>query len=95
MAGRPRKVRNIQSYINNSDAHSGLGVLKEGFPPRVGVTRYYWHNLSTQSSPGPQSFNNSPFYYQTLQWQTYGNLRPPFRPSPRTTYNNGLFGVGI
>ena len=95
MAGRSRIVRNIQSYINRSDAKSGLGMLKEGFPPRVGVTHYYWHNLATQSNPGPQSFNNSPFYYQTLQWQRYGNLRPSFRPSPRTSINNGLFGVSI
>ena len=88
MAGRPRVVRNIQSYINNSDAHSGLGPLKAGYPPSVGVTHYLWHNLNTESYPGPLSRLNSPAYYKTLQWQVYGNLRPPFRPSPRhTNYN--------
>jgi hypothetical protein len=93
MAGRPRIVRSIQSYINHSDTHSGLGMLKEGFPPRVGVTHYYWHNLQTQSSPGPLSFNNSPLYYKTLNWQRYGNLRPSFRPSPRTSTSNGVYGM--
>ena len=48
MAGRPRIVRSIQSYINRSDAKSGLSMLKAGSPPKVGVTRYYWHNLATQ-----------------------------------------------
>ena len=92
MAGRPRKVRSIQSYINHSDAHSGLGMLKEGFPPRVGVTHYYWHNLQTQSSPGPLSFLNSEAYYRTLQWQRYGNLRPSFVSSPRQGYTNYRIG---
>jgi hypothetical protein len=88
MAGRPRKIRNIQSYINHSDSKSGLGMLKEGFPPKIGVTHYYWNTLSRESSPGPKSFINNPLYYNSLQWQTYGNLRPPFRPSPRKLMNN-------
>jgi hypothetical protein len=94
MAGRPKKIRSIQSYINRSDANSGLGMLKEGFPPRVGNTRNFWHNYQVQSSPGPNSFINSPIYYKTLQWQRYGNLRPPFRPSPRTSaYTNAYNGT--
>ena len=92
MAGRPRIVRSIQSYITNSDTHSGLGVLKEGFPPRVGVTRYYWHNLQSRSTPGPLSFFNSQAYYKSLQWQTYGNLRPSFVASPRQGYTNYRIG---
>ena len=88
MAGRPRIVRSIQSYINRSDAKSGLSMLKSGTPPKVGVTRYYWHNLQTQSNPGPLSFFNSQAYYKTLQWQRYGNLRPSFRPSPRERTHN-------
>ena len=94
MAGRPRIVRSIQSYINRSDAKSGLSMLKSGTPPKVGVTRYYWHNLQTQANPGPLSFVNNPAYYQTLQWQRYGNLRPSFRPSPRTTIKSN-YGLSI
>jgi hypothetical protein len=83
MSGRPRIVRSIQSYVNHSDANSGLGPLKAGTPNKVGVTHYLWYNLQSQASQGPLDFVNNPAYYQTLQWQTYGNLRPPFRPSPR------------
>lgn len=86
MAGRPRKVRSIQSYINSSDAHSGLSMLKAGTPPKVGVTHYLWYNLQTQSNQGPMDFVNSPEYYKTLQWQRYGNLRPSFTPCPKQAY---------
>lgn len=69
MAGRSKKMRNIQSYINHSDANSGLGMLKEGTPPKIGVTRNYWNTLSTESTPGPKSYNNSQSYYKGLQWR--------------------------
>lgn len=88
MAGRPRKVRSIQSYINNSDAHSGLSMLKAGTPPKVGVTHYLWHNLQTQSNQGPLDFVNTQAYYKTLNWQTYGNLRPSFTSNPRQAYTS-------
>jgi len=83
MAGRPRVVRSIQSYVNNSDTHSGLGPLKAGTPNKIGVTHYLWYNLQSQASQGPLDFFNNASYYQSLQWQRYGNLRPRFRPSPR------------
>jgi hypothetical protein len=92
MAGRPRKVRSIQSYINHSDAHSGLSMLKAGTAPQVGVTRNFWWNYQTQSSQGPLDFVNSQEYYKTLQWQRYGNLRPSFVPSPRQGYTNYRIG---
>jgi hypothetical protein len=88
MAGRPRKVRSIQSYINHSDSQSGLSMLKAGTPPRVGVTRNFWWNLQTQSSQGPLDFVNTQAYYKTLQWQRYGNLRPSFTTCPRQAYTS-------
>jgi hypothetical protein len=94
MAGRPRKVRSIQSYINNSDAHSGLGPLKAGTGNRVGITNYLWYNIQTQAKKGPRDFINNPLYYQTLQFQTYGNLRPSFVASPRQGYTNYRIGSG-
>ena len=48
MAGRPRKIRSIQSYINNIDNNSFSGPMKMGTSPRVGVTHNYWHNYQTQ-----------------------------------------------
>jgi len=92
MAGRPRKVRSIQSYINHSDSQSGLSMLKAGTAPQVGVTRNFWWNYQTESSKGPLDFVNSQEYYQTLQWQCFGNLRPSFVPSPRQGYKNYRIG---
>lgn len=88
MAGRPHRVRSIQSYINRSDANSGLGPLKAGTPTKVGVTHYLWHNLKTEANQGPLDFLNSQVYYNTLQWQRYGNLRPSFTPCPRQAYTS-------
>lgn len=48
MAGRPHKIRSIQSYINNIDAHTYSGPMKIGTAPSVGVTRTHWHNYQTQ-----------------------------------------------
>jgi hypothetical protein len=83
MAGRSRIVRCKQSYINASDAHSGLSMLKAGTPNKIGNTQWTWYPLKTQCAQGPLDFLDSQAYYNTLQWQTYGNLWPPFRPSPR------------
>jgi hypothetical protein len=97
MAGRSRNVRLIQSYINNSDAHSGIGPNKQGTPPSIGVTHYLWHNLQTDAAPR----NTPDIRFQMLtgtgKYNGYGNLiwlgikPPPYRASPYTTYNNGLF----
>lgn len=92
MAGRPRKVRSIQSYINHSDSQSGLSMLKAGTAPQVGVTRNFWWNYQTESSKGPLDFVNTQEYYKTLQWQCFGNLRPSFVPSPREGYTNYRIG---
>lgn len=50
MAGRPKIVRNIKSYINYVDNHSDSGPMKMGTAPSVGITHYYWHNLQTYSN---------------------------------------------
>ena len=88
MAGRPRKIRSIQSYINNSDAHSGLSMLKAGTPTKVGVTHYLWYNLKTQANQGPLDFVNTQVYYNTLNWQLLGNNRPSFTSNPRQAYTS-------
>lgn len=88
MAGRRSIVRSIQSYVNRSDANSGLGPLKAGTAPSIGRTQWTWFPIQTQCSPGPLNFVNSQAYYNTLQWQKYGNLRPSFVNSPRQAYTN-------
>jgi hypothetical protein len=88
MAGRPHRVRSIQSYINHSDTNSGLGPLKAGTPNKVGVTHYLWYNLQTQSNQGPLDFVNTQAYYKTLNWQLLGNNRPSFTSNPRQAYTS-------
>jgi hypothetical protein len=97
MAGRPRIVRSIQSYINKVDTHSGIGPMKQGTPNKIGVTHYYWYNLQTQANPSNTPLNR----YQVLtgagKYTGFGNLiwlgikPPPYRASPYTTQNQGLF----
>ena len=89
MAGRPRKVRSIQSYINNSDAHSGLSMLKAGTPPKVGVTHYLWYNLQTQSNQGPLDFVNSSRILQDITMAKIWKLKTIFYSMPKT----GIFIV--
>jgi hypothetical protein len=81
MAGRPRIVRNIQSYINHADANAGLGPLKAGFGPSVGVTHNYWYNYQSLCQPNRLAVPN----YQGLVWL---NIRPTYTPSPKKAYNN-------
>ena len=50
MAGRSRKVRNIQSYINNIDNHTFSGPMKSGLAPSIGVTRNFWYNYGNKCS---------------------------------------------
>jgi hypothetical protein len=47
MAGRPKIVRNINSYINYVDNRTASGPMKIGTAPSVGVTHYYWHNYQS------------------------------------------------
>ena len=48
MAGRPKIIRNIKSYINHIDNNTFSGPMKMGTSPSIGVTHYYWHNYQTQ-----------------------------------------------
>lgn len=65
MAGRPRIVRSIKSYVNYVDNHSDSGPMKMGTAPSVGITRNYWHNLqcyANQTAGKPKkSYKNMVF----------------------------------
>jgi predicted nucleic acid binding AN1-type Zn finger protein len=65
MAGRPKIVRSIKSYINYVDNHSDSGPMKMGTAPSVGITRNYWHNLqcyANQTAGKPKkSYKNMVF----------------------------------
>jgi len=94
MAGRPRRIRSIQSYINNIDAHTFSGPMKMGTSPSIGVTRNYWYNYQTQCNQDPnavkKSYNNMVFL----------NINPAQTPvpagfTPTTNYNYTYMRNGV
>ena len=86
MAGRPRRIRSIKSYINNIDAHTFSGPMKSGTPPSVGVTRNYWYNYLTQCNHNPNQIKKS---YANMVFLNVNPAQTPvpagFRPT--TNYN--------
>jgi hypothetical protein len=59
MAGRPKIIRSIKSYINHIDANTFSGPMKMGTSPSIGVTRYYWHNYQTNCNQKPGAIKKS------------------------------------
>ena len=47
MAGRPRIIRSIQSYVNHIDNNTFSGPMKMGTSPSVGVSHHHWHNYQS------------------------------------------------
>jgi len=97
MAGRSRKVRNIQSYINNIDNNTFSGPMKMGTAPSIGVTRNYRYNYNTQCNTNPNAVKKS---YKNM---VFLNIRPSqtpvsagFRPTPNYNYSyNSYPGVSF
>lgn len=86
MAGRPRRIRSIQSYINNIDAHTFSGPMKMGTSPSIGVTRNYWYNYQTQCNQDANAVKKS---YSNM---VFLNINPSQTPvpagfTPTTNYN--------
>jgi len=86
MAGRPRKIRCIQSYINHIDAHTFSGPMKMGTAPSIGVTRNYWYNYVTQCNTKADAVKKS---YDNMVFLNINPAQTPvsagFRPT--TNYN--------
>ena len=86
MAGRPRKIRSIQSYINHIDNNTFSGPMKSGTAPSIGVTRNYWYNYSTQCNTNPNQVKKS---YANMVFLNINSASTPvsagFRPT--TNYN--------
>ena len=59
MAGRPHRIRSIQSYVNHIDNNTFSGPMKMGVPPRVGVTRNFWHNYYSRGNQNPDAVKKS------------------------------------
>ena len=92
MAGRSRNIKNVQSHVNWLDNHSGIGPLKQGTPPRTGVTHYYWFNLQSQANPS--TIPNPDILTGRGKYVGFGNLvwlahkPPPYKVSPKNNYAN-------
>jgi hypothetical protein len=86
MAGRPRRIRSIQSYINNIDNNTFSGPMKMGTAPSIGVTRNYWYNYVTQCNTNPNAVKKS---YDNMVFLNVNPAQTPvsagFRPT--TNYN--------
>ena len=76
MAGRPRRIRSIQSYINHIDANTFAGPMKMGTAPSVGVTHHYWQvykkECNTKANAVKKSYKNMVFL----------NINPAQTPVP-------------
>lgn len=86
MAGRPKRIRSIQSYINNIDAHTFSGPMKSGTAPSIGVTHYYWHNYITQCNTNPNQIKKS---YKNMVFLNINPAQTPVKAGfrPTTNYN--------
>ena len=85
MAGRPKKIRSIQSYINNIDNNTFSGPMKMGTSPSIGVTRNYWNNYQTQCNQKPNAIKKS---YTNMVFLNIHSSRTPVPAGFRPTTNN-------
>jgi hypothetical protein len=97
MAGRPRKIRSIQSYINHIDNNTASGPMKMGTAPSIGVTRNYWYNYVTQCNTNPNAVKKS---YNNMVFLNINSAQTPvsagFRPTTNYSYSyNAPPGVGF
>ena len=97
MAGRPRKIRSIQSYINHIDNNTASGPMKMGTAPSNGLTRNYWYNYVTQCNTNPNAVKKS---YNNMVFLNINSAQTPvsagFRPTTNYNYSyNAPPGVGF
>ena len=86
MAGRSKKVRCIQSYINNIDNHTFSGPMKMGTAPRVGVTRTYWYNYASRCNQRANAVKKS---YDNMVFLNINSAQTPVPAgfTPTCNYN--------
>ena len=95
MAGRPRRIRSIQSYVNHIDNNTASGPMKMGTAPSIGVTRNYWYNYVTQCNTKPDAVKKS---YANMVFLNINSAQTPvsagFRPTTNYNYSyNAPHGV--
>ena len=92
MAGRPKKIRSIQSYINNIDNNTFSGPMKMGTSPSVGVTRNYWHNYQSHCNQKADAVKKS---YANMVFLNINSAQTPvscgFKQSTNYNYTNNVY----
>jgi len=86
MAGRPKRVRSIQSYVNHIDNNTFSGPMKSGTAPSIGKTHYYWHNYLVRCNQNPNAVKKS---YANMVFLNINSAQTPV-PSgftPTSNYN--------
>jgi hypothetical protein len=78
MSGKPKRVAQIQSYVNRADRRSYGGVIKAGNGPSVGVTKNTWHNLSSRTHS--KVYNYKFNLYRTPSYFLSGSSKPVTGP---------------
>ena len=96
MAGRPKRIRSIQSYVNHIDANTFSGPMKMGLPPSIGVTRNYWNNYLKNCNQNPNAVKKS---YANMVFLNITPAHTPvnsgFHQSPHGFYSNYPGSSGI
>ena len=84
MAGRPRIIRSIKSYVNHIDNGTFSGPMKMGTPPSIGKTRNYWYNYQTQCNNNPNAVKKS---YANMVFLNINSAQTPVSSGFRPTTN--------
>lgn len=84
MAGRPRRIRSIQSYINHIDAHTFSGPMKAGTAPSIGVTHRYWQIYNAMATRKPDMIKKS---YRNMVFLNINPSQTPVREGFRQSVN--------
>jgi hypothetical protein len=86
MAGRSKKIRLRQSYVNHIDNNTFSGPMKSGTAPSIGVIKYYWYNYNANCNTNPNAVKKS---YDNMVFLNINPAQTPvsagFRPT--TNYN--------
>ena len=91
MAGRPKRIRSIQSYVNHIDAHTFSGPMKSGTAPSIGVSHNYWHVYGVNCNQNPNQVKRS---YQNMVFLNINSAQTPVSAGFRPTTNNGYYVPG-
>lgn len=89
MAGRPKRIRSIQSYVNHIDNNTFSGPMKMGTSPSIGNTRNYWHNYQVNCNQTAGAVKKS---YANMVFLNLNSARTPvpaaFNPSVNYGYSS-------